>query len=73
MNPQVTSAFTEYFEDTSKHQQLKDVDQEHKNRVVAKIEALYAKLKAANADTKFSTLFQVDETMDQIDQAPQLN
>jgi len=26
MNPEVKSAFTDYFEDTAKHQQLKDVD-----------------------------------------------
>ena len=68
MNPHIQSTFEDYFEDTSRHVQLKDVEQEFRDKVAAKIEALYAKLKKDNLETKFATIFQVDETMDRIEE-----
>lgn len=79
MSPHITSTFHDFFnapnekeeEETKKKDnsdlQLKDVDEEFRNQVMGKIEALYKKLKEESSESKYSTLFQVDETVDRME------
>jgi hypothetical protein len=47
--------------------QLKDVDETVRLGIMDKIEKLYAKLKEENKETKFVSLFQVDEVRDEVE------
>lgn len=80
MNPQVTTTFKSYMtatyqeggagaeeEQDKRDLQLKDVDEHVLADIAGKIEKLYAKLKEENKDTKFASLFQVDEARDEVE------